>query len=182
VEFNVEPVPGGRPPAAADAPADYAKHMALSGKRLDCAYMKAVFERHKDVEGGLSKAALMAALREVEAPVLSSSDGASEDSVFHRADTNSSNYVDLDECASFARLHARVCCARGNAVVRRFVLVANLPDDLEMFLADHKLGVSAARRMSAAALQSRAVCCSLLRRCSGLMLAAGSTSWAALRR
>jgi hypothetical protein len=29
-------------------------------------------------------------------------------------------------------------------VARRFVLVANLPDDLEMFLADHKLGVSSA--------------------------------------
>lgn len=86
--------------------------MTLSGKRLDGAYMKAVFERHKDVEGGLSKAALMAALREVEAPVLSSSDGASEDSVFRRADTNSSNYVDLDECASPPLLHARVLRAR----------------------------------------------------------------------
>ena len=84
--------------------------MALSGKRLDGAYMKAVFERHKDVEGGLSKAALMAALREVEAPVLSSSDGASEDSLFRRADTNASNYVDLDECASFVPRH--VCVLR----------------------------------------------------------------------
>ena len=67
-------------------------------------------------------------------------------------------------------------------MARRFVLVANLPDDLEMFLADHKLGVSAARRMSAAALQSRAVCCSLLRRCSELMSPVGVTSWAALHR
>ncbi len=108
---KLKPVPDGRSPAPADAHADYAKYIALSGKRLDGAYMKDVFERHKDVEGGLSKAALMAALRGVDAPVLSSSDGASEDSLFRRAaGTSSSDCVDLDECASFVPPH--VCVLR----------------------------------------------------------------------
>ena len=84
--------------------------MALSAARRDLAHMKAVFERHKDVDGGLSKAALVAALKEVDAPVLSSSEGASEDSLFRRADTNASNYVDLDACASFVPRH--VCVLR----------------------------------------------------------------------
>jgi hypothetical protein len=87
----------------------------------------------------------MAALQEVGAPVLSSSDGASEDSLFHRADTNMSNYVDLNECA-VSRLV--LCCACGNDTMHRFMLVANLPDDLEMFLDDHSLGVSAAAAFS----------------------------------
>ena len=41
-----------------------------------------------------------------------------------------------------------MCCACGNTVARRFVLVANLPDDLEMFLDDHNLGVSSAATFS----------------------------------
>lgn len=61
--------------------------------------MKGVFERHKDVDGGLSKAAFIAALKEVEAPVLFSSDSASEDDLFRRADTNASGSVDLSEYA-----------------------------------------------------------------------------------
>ena len=129
----------------AESPVDYAKHMALSAARNDAAHMQAVFDRHTDVEGGLSKAALMVALKEIDAPVLSSSDGASEDSLFHRADTNMSNYVDLNECAA-SRL--AICCACGNDTMRRFMLVANLPDDLEMFLDDHSLGVSAAAAFS----------------------------------
>jgi hypothetical protein len=94
-------------------PVTYADHIALSAKRRDKNQMQAVFDRHKDVEGkGLSKTALMAALTEVAAPVLSSSDGASEDSLFRRANTNCSSYVDLDECGG-ARALAR--CACGNA-------------------------------------------------------------------
>jgi hypothetical protein len=91
-------------------PATYADHIALTAKRRDKEQMKAVFEGHKDVDGkGLSKAALMAALLEVAAPVLSSSDGASEDSLFRRADTNRSNYVDLDECGGACVFFCRVC-------------------------------------------------------------------------
>ena len=43
--------------------ANYAKPIALSAARRDESHMKSVFERHKDIQGGLSKTALMAALR-----------------------------------------------------------------------------------------------------------------------
>jgi len=125
----------------ADSPVDYAKHMALSAARNDAAHMQAVFDRHTDVEGGLSKAALMAALKEIDAPVLSSSNGASDDSLFRRADTNLSGYVDFSEYA-FPTHHTHGVCS--NAAVSRFMLVASLPDDLEMFLADHSLRVRCA--------------------------------------
>ena len=85
---------------ATDSPTDYAKYIALSAKRRDDAAMKVVFERHKDVAGGLSKAAFIAALKEVEAPVLFSSDSTSEDALFARADTNASGCVDLSEYAA----------------------------------------------------------------------------------
>ena len=137
---------GSTAAALAALPVNYAESIALNAKRRDKVHMQAVFERHRDIEEkGLSKAALMAALQEVGAPVLSSSDGASEDSLFHRADTNMSNYVDLNECA-VSRL--AICCACGNDTMRRFMLAANLPDDLEMFLDDHSLGVSAAAAFS----------------------------------
>ena len=87
------------PPAVADSPTDYAKCIALGSKRRDSAYMKELFERHKDVDGGLSQAAFIAALKEIEAPVLFSSDSASDDSLFLRADTNASGCVDQNECA-----------------------------------------------------------------------------------
>ena len=73
------PPPPLSPPTAAESNVDHATSMALSAARRDLAHMKAVLERHKDVEGGLSSAALIAALKEVDAPVPSSSDGASED-------------------------------------------------------------------------------------------------------
>ena len=62
--------------------------------------MKALFERHRDVADGLSQTALMAALREVEAPVLSSSEFTSDDSIFRRADSNLSGTIDLNEYVS----------------------------------------------------------------------------------
>ena len=68
--------------------------MTLAAARRDKVNMKAVFELHKDVDGGLSKAALVAALNEVDAPVLSSSEAASEDSLFRRADSKLSGAVD----------------------------------------------------------------------------------------
>jgi hypothetical protein len=86
------------PPAVAEPPTDYANCITLGGKRRDSAYMKEVFERHKDVDGGLSQAAFIAALKEIEAPVLFSSDNATDDSLFLRADTNASGCVDQSEC------------------------------------------------------------------------------------
>ena len=87
-------------PTAVESSTDYAKHMALSAARRDESHMKAVFERHKDAKGGLSKTALMAALTEVKAPVLSTSEGNSEDDLFRRADSNMSGAVDFNECVS----------------------------------------------------------------------------------
>ncbi len=141
----------------AEPPVDYAKHMALSAARNDEAQMKAVFERHTDVEGGLSKAALMAALKDIDAPVLSSSDSASDDTLFRLADTNLSGYVDFSECA-FPSHHTHGVCS--NAAISRFMLVASLPDDLELFLADHSLRVSCASVFPLHfAIHSLAVCC-----------------------
>jgi hypothetical protein len=152
--------------------------MALSAARRDLAHMKAVFERHKDVEGGLSKAALVAALKEVDAPVLSSSEGASEDSLFRRADTNLSGAVDQNECAFLPAFPpTRHSCS--NATTRRFMLVANLPDDLEMFLADHNLSVSAAAAFPPQRTCHSLLLCSLLHRRSELMHPVELTSWAA---
>ena len=84
-------------PTAAQSTVNYDLSMALSAHRRDLAHMEAVFKRFKDVDGGLSKSALISALKEVDAPVLSSSDGASEDSLFRRADTNLSGAVDQNE-------------------------------------------------------------------------------------
>ena len=152
--------------------------MALSAARNDAAHMQAVFDRHTDVEGGLSKAALMAALKEIDAPVLSSSDGASEDSLFRRADTNLSGYVDFSEYA-FPTHHMHGVCS--NSAVSRFMLVASLPDDLEMFLADHSLRVSCASAFPIASRHSFAPR-RLLHRRSVPMRPAEPTSWAASRR
>jgi len=133
-------------PTSFESSPDYAKHIALSTARRDESYMKAVFERHKDAEGGLSKTALMAALREVEAPVLSSSEfsSQSENDLFRRADSNLSGAVDQNEYVVppfDAHVECRKFACRHGAL-RRFMVTANLPDDLEMFLSYHNLSVS----------------------------------------
>ncbi len=133
------------PPTSVESSTDYAKPMSLSAARRDESYMKTVFERHKDAEGGLSKTALMAALREVEAPVLSTSEGNSEDDLFRRADGNLSGSVDLSECV-VPPFDSRVRCrkfARRNGCLLRFMIMAGLPDELEMFLSHYNLSVSA---------------------------------------
>jgi hypothetical protein len=58
--------------------------------------MRIAFSRHADSKGMLSNKALMAALKEVEAPVLTN--GSSAESIFRRADANLSGAVDFDEC------------------------------------------------------------------------------------
>ena len=61
--------------------------------------MRDIFNRHADCNSNqaLSAPALMAALKEVEAPVLHSS-GSTEENMFRRADTNLSGAVDFEEC------------------------------------------------------------------------------------
>ena len=106
--------------------------------------MEVVFERHKDDAGGLSKAAFIAALKEVQAPVLFSSDSTSEDALFARADTNASGCVDLSEYAALPFLFVTCQAFAVISVLRRLMLAANLPDDLEMLLEDHRLSFAAA--------------------------------------
>jgi len=77
--------------------------------------MRIAFSRHADSKGMLSNKALMAALKEVEAPVLTN--GSSAESIFRRADANLSGAVDFDE----------------------FMRAAQLPDELEMVLEDNDL-------------------------------------------
>jgi hypothetical protein len=55
--------------------------------------MRAVFDRHRDVEHGMSRDALIAALREVDAPVISKE----PDAVLRLADTNMNGLVEFDE-------------------------------------------------------------------------------------
>ena len=141
---NTTPIVLPLPATTTDTPTDYAKHIALSAKRCDDAAMKVVFERHKDDAGGLSKAAFIAALKEVQAPVLFSSDSTSEDALFARADTNASGCVDLSEYAALPFLFVTCQAFAVISVVRRFMLAANLPDDLEMLLEDHRLSFAAA--------------------------------------
>jgi hypothetical protein len=72
----------------------YAESVTLAALRRDEPHMRNVFNRHKDLDNGLSKAAFIAALREVAAPVLFSHD---QDGVYRLADTNMSDSVDFSE-------------------------------------------------------------------------------------
>ena len=67
--------------------------IARSHMRRDQSHMRAVFERHQDVHNGMSKDALIFALKEVDAPVVIKEC----DAVFRLADTNMDGYVDFDE-------------------------------------------------------------------------------------
>jgi hypothetical protein len=152
--------------------------IALKAKRRDKEQMHAVFDRDKDVEGkGLSKAALMAALTEVSAPVLSSSDDASEDRVFRRADTNCSSFGDLDDCCGALDF---TCCVRGNAAAAGSCCQrARRPRNVS---GRSQLGRKRCGCWPAVALTSLLVSRSLLRRCWECMRAVEPTNWEALRR
>jgi hypothetical protein len=71
------------------------RSIALSALRRDQAHMREVFERHKDFGhcNRMGKDALIAALKEVDAPVVIEEC----DAVFRLADTNMNGYVDCDE-------------------------------------------------------------------------------------
>ncbi len=70
--------------------------IALSASRCDEAYMREVFERCRDVDDGMSKEALICALKEVDAPVLLSNINDS-DAVFCLAATNTNGHVAFAE-------------------------------------------------------------------------------------
>jgi len=72
----------------------YTESVTLAALRRDEPHMRDVFNRHKDLDNGLSKTAFIAALREVAAPVLFSHD---EEGVYKLADTNMSDSVDFSE-------------------------------------------------------------------------------------
>jgi hypothetical protein len=72
----------------------YTDSVTLATLRRDEHHMRDVFNRHKDLDNGLSKIAFIAALREVAAPVLLSHD---PDGVYKLADTNMSDSVDFSE-------------------------------------------------------------------------------------
>jgi len=67
-----------------------------SDEGADVSPARVVFLRLADVKG-LTAEALMDALKEVDAPVLSSSEGRSPEQIFRRADANLSGSVDLSE-------------------------------------------------------------------------------------
>ncbi len=99
-----------------------------------------VFLRFADVKG-LSAQELVAALKEVDAPVLLSTEGCSPEQIFRRADANTSGSVDFAE--SDPRLVPVIFRCHAHLFGFRFMRAADLPDDLEMILEEHHLGVRA---------------------------------------
>jgi len=102
-------------PSAPDSHTEFTHTISVAQNIADESFMRDVFNRHADCNSNqaLSAPALMAALNEVEAPVLHSS-GSTEENMFRRADTNLSGAVDFEE----------------------FMRAAQLPDELEMLLED----------------------------------------------
>ena len=86
------------------SPAQFARAVAAAEQRKDGAFMRKVFDRHSDSKGKLTLHSLIAALKDIDAPVLANtpSDGVSSaDSaqhIFRRTDTNLSGDVDFPEC------------------------------------------------------------------------------------
>ena len=99
-----------------------------------------LFLRFADVKG-LSAQALVDALREVNAPVLLSSEGCTPEQMFRRVDANKSGSVDLAE--SDPPLVPAIYHWYAYCFGFRFMRAAGLPDDLQMILEDHHLGVRA---------------------------------------
>jgi hypothetical protein len=79
---------------------DFDRAFSSALRRKDVAFMREVFDRHAD-KGELSPAQLMAALQEVDAPVLL--DDSPADSLFRRADANLSGFLDFSEYISLLK-------------------------------------------------------------------------------
>jgi hypothetical protein len=80
--------------------AEFAHSVTAAQNRKDQAFLRKVFDRHAGSKGELSAAALMAALQEIEAPVLAS-DASAED-ILRRTDANingnMNGAVDFAQC------------------------------------------------------------------------------------
>jgi hypothetical protein len=117
------------------AAARYARSMNAARMLKNEAFMRSVFDRHADSKGELSAHALMLALQEAGAPVLTA-DGSSQDNIFRRADANLSGAVDFAEWAPSA-----LFLAKSTHATPRFMKAAQFPDELQMFLEDYDLQV-----------------------------------------
>ncbi len=98
IGFTTLKVPASPPDAAIPSPSSQAmtRFIELDAQRHDKAYMQRVFEAHSDVDGGLSPDALLSALKEVGAPILSSSGADVSAQTYHSlADVNLSGVIDL---------------------------------------------------------------------------------------
>ncbi len=113
-----------------------------------------VFLRLADVKG-LTADALVHALKEVDAPVMSCNEGRSPEEMFRRADANLRGYVDFAESDptspplpspfNFGNPDSLLFrCRIGHHFCFRFMRLAALPDELEMILEEFRLSVSAA--------------------------------------
>ena len=87
------------------SPIQFARAVAAAEQRKDDAFMRKVFDRHSDSKGKLALRSLIAALKDIDAPVLANapSDGVYSavlaQNIFRLIDTNLSGDVDFPECA-----------------------------------------------------------------------------------
>ena len=89
---------------AISSAAHFDRAIAAAMLRYDEACMRKVFNRHADSTGKLSSSTLMAALKEVDAPVLASSpsddSSCSAQHILRRAGVDIGDAVEFSECAS----------------------------------------------------------------------------------
>ena len=115
-------------PSAPTPASEFIHTISVAQNIADESFMRDVFDRHADCKSkqALSAAALMAALKEVQAPAVLSS-GCSEQELFRRADTNLSGSVDFEECTS--HICACAMCADSFSKVRARSSVAGRVGD-----------------------------------------------------
>lgn len=88
---------------------DFALAIAKAQKIMDKAFMLSVYERYADSNGELSAPALMAALKEVDAPVLSND--LSPEEIFRRVDSDLGGTVGFDEYEPVFQCFGSACCS-----------------------------------------------------------------------
>jgi hypothetical protein len=88
---------------------DFAHAIAKAQKIMDKVFMLSVFERYADSNGELSAPGLMAALKEVDAPVLSND--LSPEEIFRRVDSDLGGTVGFDEYEPVFQCFGSACCS-----------------------------------------------------------------------